>query len=140
MDYPELKRTVKDLARLHAATVVLIEDKASGTQLIQELVTDGMRGVTRYQPSDDKFMRLYAQTGCIVNGFVHIPKEAPWLAVYLHELTTFPNSKYNDQADSTAQALEWLNTRPPPSPALFAIPIIVSRPREFPFTCWDPFP
>jgi predicted phage terminase large subunit-like protein len=140
MDYPELKRTVKDLARLHAATVVLIEDKVSGTQIIQELVTEGMRGVTRYQPCVDKFMRLCPQTGCIANGVVRVPTEAPWLAVYLHELTTFPNSKHDDEVDSTAQALEWLNMRPPPSPALYAIPIIVSQPRELPFTCWDPFP
>jgi len=25
----------------------------------------------------------------------------------LHELTTFPNSKYDDQVDSTSQALDW---------------------------------
>ena len=29
---------------------VLIEDQASGTQLIQELVADGLYAVTRYQP------------------------------------------------------------------------------------------
>jgi hypothetical protein len=37
-------------------------------------------------------MRLHAQTGAIENGFVHVPKEAHWLAEYLHELTTFPAS------------------------------------------------
>jgi hypothetical protein len=37
LDFPELKRAVKDLATLHRSTVVLIEDKASGTSLIQEL-------------------------------------------------------------------------------------------------------
>jgi hypothetical protein len=26
---------------------------------------------------------------------------------YLHELTTFPKGKYDDQADSTSQALDW---------------------------------
>jgi predicted phage terminase large subunit-like protein len=61
---------------LFAATVVLIEDKASGTQLIQELITDGCHGVTDYQPTGDKIMRLYAQTAMIENGFVHIPKRA----------------------------------------------------------------
>jgi len=139
MDYPELKRSVHELARLHTPNVVLIEDKASGTQLIQELVVDGMHAVTRYQPSADKIMRLNAQTATVENGFVHLPKEAPWLPEYLHELTTFPNCKHDDQADSTAQALEWLNVkRPPPVP--MAGPIIVSRPREFPFTNWEPMP
>ena len=36
---------------LFGATEVLIEDKASGTQLIQELITDGCHAVTRYQPT-----------------------------------------------------------------------------------------
>lgn len=33
---------------------MLIEDKASGTQLIQELIRDGVYRVTRYQPTMDK--------------------------------------------------------------------------------------
>jgi len=86
---------------------VLIEDKASGTQLIQELVVKGCHGVTRYQPTGDKTMRMHAQTAMIENGFVHIPETAPWLAEYLHEMTVFPNGKHDDQADSTAQFLDW---------------------------------
>ncbi len=58
-------------------------------------------------------MRLDAQTGVIENGFVYIPLEAHWLAEYLHELSTFPKSKYDDQVDSTSQALEWLKQRMP---------------------------
>jgi phage terminase large subunit-like protein len=50
MEYPELKRAVRKKARAFDATVVLIEDKASATQLIQELVADGLHAVTRYQP------------------------------------------------------------------------------------------
>lgn len=54
-------------------------------------------------------MRLHAQTAAIENGFVFIPKQAPWLAEYLHELATFPNAKHDDQADFTTQALAWIN-------------------------------
>ena len=43
----------------------------------------------------------------IENGFVHLPKEAAWLAEYLHELMVFPNGKHDDQVDSTAQMLDW---------------------------------
>ena len=43
----------------------------------------------------------------IENGFVHIPETASWLAEYLHEMTVFPNGKHDDQADSTAQFLDW---------------------------------
>src|SRR6516165_5813001 len=80
MEYPELKRAVCEQCAAFAADVVLIEDKASGTQLIQELIE---------------------------NGFVHLPKEAAWLAEYLHELTVFPKGRHDDQVDSTAQMLDW---------------------------------
>jgi hypothetical protein len=84
----------------------LDKDKASGTQLIQELVEQGLHAVTRYQPQSDKVMRLHAQTAMIENGFVHLPKEAAWLAEYLHELTVFPTGKHDAQVDTTAQLLD----------------------------------
>jgi predicted phage terminase large subunit-like protein len=107
MEYPELKRVVREQCEAFAADVVLIEDKASGTQLIQELVADGVHAVTRYQPQADKIMRMHAQTAMIENGFVHLPKEAAWLAAYLHELSVFQKGKHDDQVDSTAQMLDW---------------------------------
>jgi len=85
MEYPELKRAVREQCKAFAANVVLIEDKASGTQLIQK----GVPAVTRYQPQSDKIMRMQAQNAMIENGFVHLPKEAAWLVEYLHELTIF---------------------------------------------------
>jgi hypothetical protein len=39
LEYPALKRAVREQQSLFGATAVLIEDKASGTQLIQELIT-----------------------------------------------------------------------------------------------------
>jgi predicted phage terminase large subunit-like protein len=106
-DYPELKRRVKDEYRRWRADVVLIEDKASGTQLIQELLDEGMHAATRYRPQADKVMRIYAQTAMIENGFVHLPETAPWLARYLFELANFPYGRHDDQVDSTAQMLDW---------------------------------
>ena len=113
LEYPALKRAVREQQHRHGVTVVLIEDKASGTQLIQELIADGCHAVTRYQPTIDKTMRLHAQTAMIENGFVYIPETAPWLAEYLHEMTVFPNGKHDDQVDSTAQFLDWFKTPMP---------------------------
>src|SRR6201987_5358310 len=107
LEYPALKRAVRYQQNLYGATEVLIEDKASGTQLIQELIADGCHGVTRYQPDCEKIMRLHAQTAMIENGFVHIPETSPWLAEYLHEISLFPKGKHDDQVDSTAQFLDW---------------------------------
>jgi predicted phage terminase large subunit-like protein len=110
-----LKRAVVEQARAWGATVVLIEDKASGTQLIQELVGAGLYAITRYQPQGDKIMRMHAQTAMIENGFVHLPKDAAWLPDYLHELTVFPGGKYDDQVDATAQFLDWFKRGSGPS-------------------------
>ena len=55
-----------------------------------------------------KVQRLHTASSSIENGFVYLPEKAEWLSEYLHELTTFPNSKHKDQADSTSQALDWV--------------------------------
>src|SRR5215467_12823195 len=120
LEYPALKRAVREQQRLFEANVVLIEDKASGTQLIQELIAEGCHTVTRYQPDCEKIMRLHAQTAMIENGFVYIPETAPWLAEYLHELTVFPKGKYDDQVDSTAQFLDWFK-KPFPGQNMFEL-------------------
>jgi predicted phage terminase large subunit-like protein len=113
LEYPALKRAVREQQSLFHANVVLIEDKASGTQLIQELIVEGCGAVTKYKPECDKVMRLHAQTALIENGFVYLPETAPWLAEYLHEMMVFPKGKHNDQVDSTAQFLDWFKTPMP---------------------------
>ena len=113
MAFPDLKRAVVEQDRLFRPEVILIEDKASGTQLIQDLIEAGLSRVTRYKPEGDKIMRLHAQTATIENGFVHLPEEAHWLADYISELTMFPAGRHDDQVDSTAQALAWIKIRPP---------------------------
>ena len=107
MEYPELKRAVREQYERFRPDIVLIEDKASGTQLIQELIRDGLYAVTRYRPQADKVMRMHAQTAMIENRFVRVPEAAPWLAQYLHEMTVFPNGRHDDQVDATAQLLDW---------------------------------
>jgi len=57
-----------------------------------------------------KILRLYAQTAEFESGRVLLPRSAPWRDAYVHELTTFPGSKYDDQVDSTTQALDHLKT------------------------------
>jgi predicted phage terminase large subunit-like protein len=108
--YPELKRAVPEQADAFGPQTILIEDKASGTQLIQEFVEEGMHAIKKYEPTIEKIMRMNSVTGTIENGFVHLPDKAAWLGEYLHELTTFPNGKYDDQADSTSQALDWIKS------------------------------
>ncbi len=48
----------------------------AGTQLIQDLIDDGLSHVARFSPDGDKIMRLHAQSAVIENGFVFVPEEA----------------------------------------------------------------
>lgn len=117
MGYPELKRAVRQQMQQYGPSVILIEDRASGTQLIQEMIEEGLHGVQKCSPLSDKVMRLHAQTATIENGFVYLPTAADWLPAYLHELTVFPKGMHDDQVDSTSQFLEWVK-RPTPHEGL----------------------
>ena len=110
LNYPDLKRAVVDQASKYEVDIVLIEDKASGTQLIQDLKSEGLFGIRPYDPlpGSDKQIRLYAQTAEFESGRVLLPRSAPWLDEYTRELISFPGSKYDDQVDSTTQALDHL--------------------------------
>ena len=80
---------------------------APGNRADKELVSEGMYVFKKYEPILDKTMRIHSVTSTIENGFVHLPDKAAWLPEYLHELSSFPKGKYDDQADSTSQALDW---------------------------------
>jgi len=113
LDYPDLRRAVKQQAETYQAKNILIEDRASGTQLIQDLQADRVHGTTRYEPKLDKIMRMHSVSSTLENGFVYIPTQAEWLSQYLHEMAVFPKGKYDDQVDSTSQALDWSKTGRP---------------------------
>lgn len=110
LDYPALRAAVIRLAAMHDANEVFIEDASSGAALIQDLRGHGFGRVRGVKHSVDKATRMINQTAWMENGFVHLPEAAPWLDDYLHELAMFPNGKFDDQIDSTSQALEAIHT------------------------------
>jgi predicted phage terminase large subunit-like protein len=110
LNYPDLKRAVLELAKNHGARTIVIEDKASGTQLIQDLRFEGLLGIIEYKPppGTDKVMRMHAQTAMFENGLVFLPRTASWLPDFVHELTGFPGTRHDDQVDSTTQFLDYI--------------------------------
>ena len=92
-------------ARLFGATKVLVEDASSGLALLQDLKNDGFYLVEAIKPKGDKVIRLNGVTAAIEAGRVFVPAQASWLEDYLHELMMFPAGRYDDQVDSTSQAL-----------------------------------
>lgn len=111
VDYPALKRAARSLAEKYHPKAILIEDKASGISLIQELQTESRLPVIGVQPEGDKVMRMVEQSATIESGRVFLPESAPWLLTYEAEMTIFPLTPHNDQVDSTSQFLRWITAR-----------------------------
>jgi predicted phage terminase large subunit-like protein len=111
LDFPSLKNAVIEQKLKWQPNTVLIEDKSSGTPLIQELWSLGHIGIERYAPPAgcDKAMRMHACCSPVEGGYVYLPNSAEWLAQYLNELRAFPHGRHDDQVDSTSQAIQWVN-------------------------------
>ncbi|MDP3495092.1 MAG: phage terminase large subunit [Hyphomonadaceae bacterium] len=107
--YPDLEKKVIALCDNWNASLVIIEDHDAGRALVQNLPAQGFYKAKAFKPRGDKAMRMDANTGMIEFGRVFVPREAPWLDDYLKELQAFPNGRFDDQVDSTSQALEWIN-------------------------------
>ncbi|KKN90004.1 hypothetical protein LCGC14_0231160 [marine sediment metagenome] len=88
---------------------VLIEDKGSGTSLIQHLDRTTTAPVIPIIPVGDKVIRMDAVTPIISAGNVFLPEKnlTGWLRDYEEELMAFPNSARKDQVDMTSQFLQW---------------------------------
>ena len=120
--FPDLKREVIDYVRKWSADTLLIEDKGSGTSLIDVLIDEDPAAIPRpirREPQSDKITRMSAQTNLMQQSRVHFPREAPWLASLRNELLQFPSGRYDDQVDSVSQFLEWATEQRGPSFFMF---------------------
>jgi predicted phage terminase large subunit-like protein len=108
VEFPELKRAVAALADKWSPVAVLVEDRASGQSLIQELRRDTRLPIKACSPERDKVSRAHAITPLVEAGKVFLPERALWLADYLDEMSSFPVGPYDDAVDSTVQALLYL--------------------------------
>ena len=108
LEYPELKRLVVGQAEAFGADAVLIEDKASGQQLLQDLKRSTTLPLIGVMPTADKLTRASAVSAMVEAGKVSLPTHAAWLTDYESEMLTFPNAPHDDQVDATTQFLNWI--------------------------------
>lgn len=108
MEWPELRRTAESLGMQFHPSAVLIEDKASGISLVQDLRANTKLPVIAVEPEGDKVIRAKAVSPLAEAGRVRLPVAAEWLVDYEHEVTRFPSAATKDQMDSTSQALRWM--------------------------------
>jgi len=129
VDYPKLRDAIRLVRKKYPGAIPLIEDKGSGTSLIQDLRAENVE-VIAINPEGDKETRAARISVQFEAGSVLFPKNAPWLDGLKAELLGFPNTKYDDQVDSITQALAWIRQHRL-NRITFVAPIIVSRPRTY---------
>lgn len=108
LEYPALKGRVISMANRYKPDTILIEDKASGQALLQELRRELTMALIGILPKEEKLIRMSSCSSLIEAGRVYLPKNSSWLASFENELSLFPNSTHDDQVDSTSQFLNWL--------------------------------
>ena len=107
MDFAQLRQRVTELCNSYRVQRLLIEDAASGQQLLQMLrePPNGVPHPIPCRPEGDKSVRFYAQASRIQAGEVVLPQTAPWLPDFIKEIAAFPNGRFDDQADALSQLL-----------------------------------
>jgi predicted phage terminase large subunit-like protein len=103
-EFPELKKVAVEQYNQHNPDLVIIEAKASGLSLVQELSRMGIP-ITPYNPKkQDKKSRVHSITPILESGKVWAP-DKDWAEDVIAQCASFPNSKNDDLVDSTSQAL-----------------------------------
>ena len=103
--FPELKRQIKEFYNLYNKPTVIIEDKSSGSSLIQQLRTENIP-ISSYQPKLSKKERILVHSSILESGFVLLPKNSNFTQSFQEEITHFPYGKHDDQIDALSQLLD----------------------------------
>jgi len=118
---PELKRRAVAFWNKHhdeknAGTLrgMGIEDKASGTGLIQELRSEAripLSPAGGIQRGTDKYSRVMDVVSYIESGYVKLPDDAPWVSDFIAECEAFTadnSHAHDDQIDPMCDAIKTL--------------------------------
>ena len=104
-DFPDLRRKALEEFKYWDPECILIEAKASGMPLTQELRNMGIP-VTNYSPSrgNDKFTRVNSIAPLLESGLVWCP-DTRWGEEVIEECAAFPAGEHDDYVDTVTQAL-----------------------------------
>lgn len=114
---PELERMAVDFWNKHKAfddkqgalRRMRVEDKASGTGLIQGIKTKHRIPIDGIERTIDKYTRVNDVLGYIESGYVCIPENAPWVADFVSECEAFTaddSHQHDDQIDPMCDAIK----------------------------------
>ncbi len=97
-------------ARRRKADAVVVEAKASGLSVMQEmrrLMRDGEFTLFSDVPKGDKLARLHAASPAFSGGLVYAP-ERKWSELVIDEVASFPRSKFKDLTDCVSSGIKKL--------------------------------
>lgn len=105
MAFPELKVAALKHYKEYEPDAFIVEKKASGGPLIQELRAMGIP-VQEFSPSrgNDKMVRVNAVADLFASGKVWAP-DTRWAREVIEELAAFPVGSHDDYVDTCTQAL-----------------------------------
>lgn len=104
--FPELKEIAIAEHRYWNTDLLVIEAKASGQPLADELILQNLP-VATFSPSRgrDKHARMHMVAPMFAGGRVYAPLDAPFVDEIIEEVTSFPNGDNDDYCDSMTLAL-----------------------------------
>ena len=91
------------------AQVVKIEDKSSGSSLIQSIKRDYMIPIEPIQRNTDKVLRAMGVVKYFAANYIHLPNNTDWVHDYKEEFRKFTplmTHAHDDQIDPTMDAVE----------------------------------
>jgi predicted phage terminase large subunit-like protein len=117
----ELEQVFTDFWNKHNTSIAIplraayVEDKASGTQLIQQIQKNGGIPIIAIPRHKSKIERAYDLLSWIETGLVCLPENAEWVNDYITEFERFTplmTHKHDDQIDPTLDAIEQMLIQP----------------------------
>lgn len=111
LEFHDLIQKVRETMVAYKVDRLLVENKAAGHSVVQELRR--MFGyndmvVQSVEPKGiDKLSRIYAVQHLFAEGLIFAPDRG-WADMVINQLAQFPKGKHDDLADTCAYALKWL--------------------------------
>jgi predicted phage terminase large subunit-like protein len=108
--YPQLRREALDQYKQFKPDRVIIENKASGQSLLQDMKLNGLP-ILPFQPDRDKVARAHAVTGIVERQRVWMPLKKKYASELLQEALEFPKGAHDDCVDAMVMALLYFRRR-----------------------------
>jgi predicted phage terminase large subunit-like protein len=110
LSFHELVKKVIETAKKWKIDRLIIEDKAAGISVIQEvqrIVSIEEFGISPVTPKGDKWQRLHSVSHLWAEGMVWAP-DKEWAEQVIREVSSFPKGKHDDLVDCMSHGMKYL--------------------------------